>query len=170
MTWDDNFLDTAEAVLRQELASLREQVSAREELLTRITLIRESLVMLKPLVAAATHPERAGGLSTPTDPGDATPTSPGDATPTGPGAPKRRLSDVNQKTLDVLAAAPQPMRARDVVKALGAPDRRSVVEGTRTRLKRLVASGHLIEHGGLFSAASTVNGHAQKGAALEEDR
>ncbi|MEV4250817.1 hypothetical protein AB0J63_46410 [Streptosporangium canum] len=64
----------------------------------------------------------------------------------------------------LLASSDKPLRARDVVRALGQQDVRGRVEGMRARLKRLVSDGWLVEREqGLFTIASGVNGFAGEG-------
>jgi hypothetical protein len=170
-------LHEQKAALREQKAALRKQMSAVEERLTRITITRETLLAIAPAMASEDNYLEPDGQQ------DADAPAADTAAPSTASMPPadradhsdvadrsdvtvtRPLSDISQRTLNILSSMDQPVRARDVVKALGEPDRRSVVEGTRTRLKRLVAAGHLTERDGLFSIAPGVNGHAREGAA-----
>ncbi|RBQ13932.1 hypothetical protein DP939_43370 [Spongiactinospora rosea] len=76
------------------------------------------------------------------------------------------LRGLRKDAVVLLASSEEPLRARDVVRALGQRDVRGQVEGMRARLKRLVADGWLIEREqGLFAVASGVNGFAGEGGA-----
>jgi hypothetical protein len=191
MTWRD-FVDTAKASLEQTLEWRRAQVAEAEEslqlrraqvaeaedALARIESAVDNMTFIESWMASAdndpppatdTEPEEAGTASAP----DPEPVGPPSASTSAEADPDlttttRPLSENIQRTLQILASADQPMRAREVVQALGEPDRRSVVESTRTRLKRLVASGYLTEKEGMFRIARRVNGHPQEGAPITE--
>lgn len=60
------------------------------------------------------------------------------------------------------------MRAREVALALGEPDVHKRVEVVRTRLKRLIGKGWLVEQQrGQFSIAEDFNGAMLNGAATD---
>lgn len=69
------------------------------------------------------------------------------------------LPDVYRDIVEVLADAPGPMQAKQIVPRIGLPAVTAKIEGTRGKLKRLVERGWLVEdRPGLFTAAHPVSG------------
>ncbi|MFI6500328.1 hypothetical protein [Nonomuraea typhae] len=78
------------------------------------------------------------------------------------------LTGVNRQVVIMLASAGRAMRAREVALALGEPDVHKRVEVVRTRLKRLIDKGWLVEHQrGQFSIAEGLNGATLNGGAAD---
>jgi hypothetical protein len=64
------------------------------------------------------------------------------------------LPRVYQDILEVVADAPGPVRAKQIVPRIGLPAQVGKIEGTRSKLKRLVERGWLREERpGLFALA-----------------
>ncbi|MFI7610229.1 hypothetical protein ACIBP6_03210 [Nonomuraea terrae] len=142
-------LEHKEAAARQRLEELLEQVEAAQQDVERFRITRETMAAL------AAEDDEDGVV----DSGD-------DTSDDHDGAERPRLRGLREQAVVLLASAEEPMRARDVVRAMGKPDTRSQVEGMRSRLKRLVEDGWLAERAqGLYTIASGVNGSAGKGAA-----
>lgn len=71
-----------------------------------------------------------------------------------PGMDVSVLPRVYQDILEVVADAPGPVRAKQVVPRIGLPAQTGKIEGTRSKLKRLVERGWLDEdEPGLFTPA-----------------
>lgn len=149
------------AELSRQLEELQERLTAAQRRMERLSIAREELAAL----AADDEPDDA-------KPGDsvgsggrhndvaAHSAGPGEA----PGPTRPALRGLRKETVVLLASSDKPLRARDVVRALGQQDVRGRVEGMRARLKRLVSDGWLVEREqGLFTIASGVNGFAGEG-------
>ncbi|WP_188197830.1 hypothetical protein [Nonomuraea sp. SYSU D8015] len=81
-------------------------------------------------------------------------------------SPLPPLRGFRQQVVALLATADEPMRARELVQAIGKPDTRSQVEGMRSRLQRLVTDGWLRrEADGLYAIAAGVSGYGPSGEA-----
>jgi hypothetical protein len=164
-------LERAEEAARQQCAELSRQMEELQERmamarrrLERLSIAREELTALEaadepadaePGEAAAAHPHGGAGHVAPETAGHAE-------------VPQERpaLRGLRKDAVVLLASSDEPLRARDVVRALGQQDVRGQVEGMRARLKRLVVDGWLIEREqGLFAIASGVNGFADEGSA-----
>ncbi|WP_344953944.1 hypothetical protein [Sphaerisporangium flaviroseum] len=152
------------AELSGQMAELQERLAVAERRLERLSIAREELTALEAAdepadaaeagEAAGTHPHGAG---------DTTPETAGHAE-----VPQERpaLRGLRKDAVVLLASSDKPLRARDVVRALGQQDVRGQVEGMRARLKRLVDDGWLAEREqGLFTIEAGVNGFAGEGSA-----
>ncbi|MET7459626.1 hypothetical protein [Nonomuraea sp. NPDC005501] len=162
-------LERAEESARQECAELSGQMQELQERLARAERRLERLSIAR---------EELTALEAADEPADAEPGKPAegdqDAGRSGQGTggraevPQERpvLRGLRKDAVVLLASSDKPLRARDVVRALGQQDVRGQVEGMRTRLKRLVDDGWLAEREqGLFTIASGVNGFAGEGGA-----
>ncbi|MGV9310330.1 hypothetical protein ACWENQ_40865 [Nonomuraea sp. NPDC004354] len=161
-------LEGAEEAARQQCAELSRQLEELQERLTAAQRRMERLSIAREELAA---------LAADDEPDDA---KPGDSVGSGgrhndvaahsaghgeaPGPTRPALRGLRKETVVLLASSDKPLRARDVVRALGQQDVRGRVEGMRARLKRLVSDGWLVEREqGLFTIASGVNGFAGEG-------
>lgn len=71
-----------------------------------------------------------------------------------PGMGPEVLPSVYRDILEVVADAPGPVRAKQIVPRIGLPAETGKIEGTRSKLKRLVERGWLDEDApGLFTPA-----------------
>lgn len=71
-----------------------------------------------------------------------------------PGMGPEILPQVYQDIVEVVADAPGPVRAKQVVPRIGLPTETGKIEGTRSKLKRLVERGWLDENApGMFTPA-----------------
>lgn len=110
--------------LREQIATLADQLTAAETGLAELAITRKTLLSLT---------------------GHADLAAPADATIASP---------AYQQILTVFHAATAPMRAKDICRALGTGTTAKDTEGLRARLKRLVARQILAEpEPGLFSLA-----------------
>ncbi|MEU9835891.1 hypothetical protein AB0D67_30520 [Streptosporangium sp. NPDC048047] len=149
------------AELSRQLEELQERLATAQRRLERLSIAREELAV----------------LAADAEPGD---TKPGDSAGYGhrhddvaahgaglgeaPGSARPALRGLRKEAVVLLASSDKPLRARDVVRALGQQDVRGRVEGMRARLKRLVNDGWLVEREqGLFTIASGVNGFTGEG-------
>lgn len=144
-------LARAERSALQQVDELRTRLAEAEEQVRRLAITRQTLTLF------ADHDgedeDKDAGEQPGLDPHD-----PEDAT-----SPLPALRGWREQAVALLATAERPMRAREIVQALGRPDTRSQVEGMRSRLQRLVTDGWLRrEKDGLYAIASGVNGHAPK--------
>lgn len=179
MDWLFDRLDRAEAAdrrrledLRGRLVELQEQVRQVEDRLARFAITRETALALQRREWSADGSDgRPDGSAPGPDAGpDAGPGAGSDAgSDAGSGmgegpSERRKLSGVTERAVVLLAGAGRPMRAKEITAALGEPTAPGRVEGMRTRLKRLVATGWLVEdQPGLFAIAAGVDarvGHA----------
>ncbi|MFF1298050.1 hypothetical protein [Streptomyces sp. NPDC058296] len=149
-------LDRRETAAREEIAELRAQIeeltrrlAGREEVLSRLVITRETMT------------EILSGDATVTDAGaDADADGDGAGSPVGvrlvpqwtPGLGAEVLPGSYRDVVEVLMDAVHPMRAHHLCAALGLSTDKSKVEGFRSKLKRLVERGWLVEEGpGLFT-------------------
>ncbi|MGW1963553.1 hypothetical protein ACWCPD_25315 [Streptomyces sp. NPDC001935] len=71
-----------------------------------------------------------------------------------PGMKSEVLPSVYRDILEVVADAPGPVRAKQIVPRIGLPAETGMIEGTRSKLKRLVERGWLDEDApGLFTVS-----------------
>jgi hypothetical protein len=164
-------LDEEEAIVRGELDALREKVAAGEERLARLTITRETAGQLLgeeqerpgPATAAAvTAPADASGTWTlPSLPGlaeleaklaalqpllAAQPVPAAPTTPAPPGPQRVEWAVGMERILAVLATSGRGMRTREIAAAIGEDASLATrVETTRSRLKRLVKQGKVVE-------------------------
>ncbi|MER5427410.1 hypothetical protein [Streptosporangium roseum] len=137
----------AERSALQQVDELRTRLAEAEEQVQRLSITRQTLTLL------ADHDGEDVEKPPRLDPRD----------PEGATSPLPVLRGWREQAVALLATAERPMRAREIVQALGKPDTRSQVEGMRSRLQRLVTDGWLRrEQDGLYAIASGVNGHAPK--------
>ncbi|MEU3372324.1 hypothetical protein ABZ734_17880 [Streptomyces sp. NPDC006660] len=149
-------LDQEEAVVRGELAALREKTTAAEERLAHLTITRETLLSLgdgeylKQGDATQQPPEGPADKRMPNEPAP-------DFQPAGTEAPANGPTSAGplewevarERMLVLLAGAGRAMKAQDITAAIGedisdtSKGRR--VETTRSRLKRLVKEGLVVE-------------------------
>ncbi|MGN9786839.1 hypothetical protein ACTMTF_35820 [Nonomuraea sp. ZG12] len=163
-------LERAEESARQQCAELsgqmeelQERLAVAERRLERLSIAREELTALEAAdgpaevearKVAGTHPQGAGD------------TTPGTARHAEVPQERPVLRGLRKDAVVLLASSDKPLRARDVVRALGQQDVRGQVEGMRARLKRLVDDGWLAEREqGLFTIGAGVNGFAGEGSA-----
>ncbi len=149
-------LDREEAVVRGELAALREKTAGLEERLARLVITRETALSLMgdQTVDAAT------GTTLATVP----------AGPAGSDAAARsgplELELARERILVLLAGANQALKVQDIGEAIGeSPDR---VETTRARLKKMAAEGLVSEVSPAWFAI-TPAAHQARRQSTEED-
>ncbi|GAB2835785.1 hypothetical protein [Streptomyces daliensis] len=159
-------VEREETAVRGELAELQMKTAAAEERLKRLRITRETLASL--LDESADAPEEPSSVQTADEERLVEDESP-DASTAGHEQELDRepvgLEEGRQRALAVLATSGRAMKARDVAVAIGedvSEGRR--VETTRTRLKKLVTEGYVIEEpASWFAIAPTalkVNGTA----------
>lgn len=111
--------------LREQIASLTDQLTAAETELAELAITRKTLLSL----TEQTGPAAAADVTV--------------------------ASPAYQQILAVFHAATAPMRAKDICRALGTGTTANDTEGLRAKLKRLVARHILTEpEAGLFTLAS----------------
>ncbi|MEU8544063.1 hypothetical protein AB0C52_29395 [Streptomyces sp. NPDC048717] len=169
-------LDQEEAVVRGELAALREKTTVAEERLAHLTITRETLLSLvvdentneghdstqEPPEAPAEDPVTIGPADD-SQPADAEVPSCGTA-PAGP----LEWEEARERMLVLLAGAGRAMHAKDIIVAIGedisdtSKGRR--VETTRSRRKALVKEGRGVEGPtAWFAIAPTRAGERRQG-------
>jgi hypothetical protein len=148
--------------LEAELAELAGKLGAAREVLERLRVTRET-------VAEVLAEMAPGVVGVPVDPGEA---SAGPVAPSAyagaerqvigvltvpkwqPGMGTEVLPRVYRDIVEVVADAPGPVRAKQIVPRIGLPAETGKIEGTRSKLKRLVERGWLDEDvPGLFTVA-----------------
>ncbi|MGW0804073.1 hypothetical protein [Nonomuraea sp. NPDC002799] len=145
----------AETAALQQVDDLRAQLAVVEERLRRLAITRETLTEF-----TVDHLDETAVV----EKEQANPTH-GDCE-AEPSSPLPALHGFRQQVVALLATADEPMRAREIVQAIGKPDTRSQVEGMRSRLQRLVSDGWLCrEADGLYTIAAGINGYAPDGGA-----
>ncbi|MFJ3673515.1 hypothetical protein ACIPSE_44420 [Streptomyces sp. NPDC090106] len=156
-------LDRREASAREEIAELRDRIeeltarlAEREEVLSRLEITRETMTEIlsgDDAVTVAGAEADADGAGVEAHPSPA-------GSPVGvrlvpqwtPGLGVEVLPDLYRDIVEVLMDAVHPMRAHHLCAALGLSTDKSKVEGFRSKLKRLVERGWLVEQGpGLFT-------------------
>ncbi|MGW6395111.1 hypothetical protein ACWFR1_32450 [Streptomyces sp. NPDC055103] len=173
-------LDQEEAVVRGELAALRDKIAASEERLAHLTITRETLLSLvvdeytnqghdstqEPPEAPAEDPV-ANAPADDSRPADAEVPSSG-AAPSGP----LEWEEARERILVLLAGAGRAMHAKDITVAIGedvsdtSKGRR--VETTRSRLKALAKEGRVVEGPtAWFAIAPTHAGEQRQGDTRE---
>ncbi|MFF0870139.1 hypothetical protein ACFYUV_50895 [Nonomuraea sp. NPDC003560] len=152
------------AELSGQMAELQERLATAERRLERLSIAREELTALEAAEEpVGAEPGKAGGNDQ-----DGGRSGPGSAA-AGAEGPQARpiLRGLRKDAVVLLASSDKPLRARDVVRALGQQDVRGQVEGMRARLKRLVVDGWLTEREqGLFAIANRVPSFADEGSAV----
>ncbi|MGW6785222.1 hypothetical protein [Streptomyces sp. NPDC054987] len=169
-------LDAEEAMVREELSALREQVSVAEERLVHLTITRETLISLVGDQDDKSGPEadeRAAG-GAPSSGGGNTEFTAGGAEepPEGP-APAGPLEweVARERILVLLAGAGRAMKVQDIAAAIGEDTSSTLngrrVETTRSRLKRLAKEGRLVEGPiAWFAIAPAASANREEGAAV----
>src|SRR6266516_1965748 len=140
--------------LRAEMASLAERLASEEELLERLAITKKTVIEvlagddLGGEVAAGAGAGPASGMAVQVPA----------FTPDGE-ADVRGLPVAYRDVVEVLADAGMPLRAMQVCQALGLGIEPRHREGMRSKLKRLVGRGWLVEaEPGLFVCATGVAG------------
>ncbi|MFJ2407283.1 hypothetical protein ACIOUE_38995 [Streptomyces xanthochromogenes] len=173
-------LDQEEGVIRGELAALREKVAVAEERLAHPTITRETLLSL----VGEEHADQDGDVAQerpeapadePVADGPVPDSQPADAeVPSSGAAPGGPLQweEARERMLVLLAGAGRAMKVQDIAAAIGedvsdaSKGRR--VETTRSRLKRLVKEGRVVEGPtAWFAIAPTNAGEQRQGDAPE---
>ncbi|MER7998117.1 hypothetical protein [Streptomyces sp. NPDC095613] len=172
-------LDQEEAVARGELAALREKIAVAEERLAYLTITRETLLSLigeqyadqndvtqQPAEDTADEP-MLNDPAPDAQPDDAEVPS----SETASGGPLE-WEEARERMLVLLAGAGRAMKVQDIAAAIGedvsdtSKGRR--VETTRSRLKRLVKEGRVVEGPtAWFAIAPTAAGDQRQGDARE---
>lgn len=162
VSWLDE-LDRREAAARHEIAELRDQIeeltrrlAEREDVLSRLQITRETMTEI------LSGDETVSVAGAETDAGEAETEE--HRLPSGSPVGVRLvphwtpelavgvLPDAYRDIVEVLQDAVHPMRAHHLCAALGLSTDKSKVEGFRSKLKRLVERGWLMEEGpGLFT-------------------
>ncbi|MGW9032572.1 hypothetical protein ACWGQ5_53250 [Streptomyces sp. NPDC055722] len=141
------------AELEQEIAALTVRLEAERNWLERLTVTRETLDELAAegvAVGAVALPSvevepvgggRVVGVQT--------------VTAWREGMTSADLPPVYRDIVDVIDDAPEPVQAKQIVPRIGLPAQTSKIEGTRSKLKRLVERGWLDEETpGLFTTSA----------------
>ncbi|MFI6903947.1 hypothetical protein ACIBKY_21975 [Nonomuraea sp. NPDC050394] len=148
----------AKSTAQQHVHELRNQLAVAEGQLQRLTHALEVMMEFtddQPDEAELSAEDAVAAEGEPTD-------LAGDI-PEEPASPLPPLRGFRRQVVALLATSDEPMRAREVVQAIGKPDTRSQVEGMRSRLQRLVSDGWLRrDDGGLYAIATGINGHAPR--------
>jgi hypothetical protein len=151
------------AELSRQMEELQERLAVAQRRLERLSIAREELTALE---ADDKPADAEGGEVADADHDGAGHVPPGTAEHAKVPQERPVLRGLRKDAVVLLASSDEPLRARDVVRALGQQDVRGQVEGMRARLKRLVVDGWLVEREqGLFAIASGVNGFAGEGSA-----
>ncbi|MFC5250209.1 hypothetical protein [Streptomyces nigrescens] len=138
-------LDEEEAIVRGELAALRDKVAQAEERLARLAITRDTAASLLGREPGAGS--REPGSSQPSGAADAVPSEPDGPEGTagfeggGPELEELPLEVAQERILALLAQAGRAVRLQDIVPAIG----ESRVETTRSRLKAMAKKGLLIQ-------------------------
>ncbi|MFI6093514.1 hypothetical protein [Streptomyces sp. NPDC051218] len=131
--------------LRADTAELALRLEAAQEVLSRLEITRETVTKVLAELSAAQadseadvpvepaqkpHPHGAGVVMVP---------------PGREGLAATVLPDVYRDIMEVLADAPGPLQAKQIVPRIGLAATAGKIEGTRAKLKRLVERGWLTE-------------------------
>ncbi|MFD7018520.1 hypothetical protein [Streptomyces sp. NPDC059928] len=167
-------LDAEEAIVRGELAALREKIAVAEERLAHLTITRETLQSLMgdaPTVDTPRGPQAQAHVGDVSGQGrtDAASADQGSGDPgegPAPGGPLP-LEVARERMLVLLAGAGRAMKVQDISAAIGEDtSNQRLVETTRSRLKRLAKEGRVVEGPiAWFSIAPTDNASRQQGDA-----
>ncbi|MFE9604423.1 hypothetical protein [Streptomyces hokutonensis] len=140
--------------LREQIEHLAQELARAEERASRLAIAREEVADV--LDEDASPDLEAGRAIRHDDQDTASASRFGSGSPIGvmavppwrEGMTPAQLPRPYQDILDAYADARRPVRAGHVAEALGLPTDRSAVEGLRSKLKRLVERGWLVEDGG----------------------
>ncbi|RSO03340.1 hypothetical protein DMH18_37635 [Streptomyces sp. WAC 06783] len=141
--------------IRRGIAELRERLAQVEERLSRLEIAREEVAEILDETGADHAAAEEGGEAGPAAEATPAPSPFGEGSPIGvltvsPWRPDLEVSvlpGAYQDLMEVIADADHPLRAVQVAEAAGLSVDRSKVEGLRSKLKRLVERGWLIEDG-----------------------
>ncbi|MDX3326931.1 MULTISPECIES: hypothetical protein [Streptomyces] len=173
-------LDQEEAVVRGELAALREKIAVAEERLAHLTITRETLLSLVVEEYAdqnddVTQDAPEAPADEPVADDSAPDSQPDEAEVPSSGAASAgplEWEEARERMLVLLAGAGRAMKVQDIAAAIGedvsdtSKGRR--VETTRSRLKRLVKEGRVVEGPtAWFAIAPTSAGEQRQGDARE---
>ncbi|MFJ7421741.1 hypothetical protein ACIQXD_24480 [Streptomyces uncialis] len=146
-------LEQEEAVVRGELAALREKIAVAEERLAHLTITRETLLSLvgeeyaNQDDATQEPPEAPADDPVPNDPAPGSQPVDAEAPPSGAAsAGPLEWAEARERMLVLLAGAGRAVKVQDIAAAIGedvSQGRR--VETTRSRLKALVKEGRVVE-------------------------
>lgn len=136
--------------LRRQIAELTERLGAEEGVLSRLEITRETMT---DLLAATDEADDSGSL---VEAAGGSPIGVVTVPAWRPGLDVDVLPVAYRDVLEVLADADGPLRAGQIADAVGLGGGASKVEGLRSKLKRLVGRGWLVEQvPGLFAIAGT---------------
>jgi hypothetical protein len=150
--------------LRAEMATLTERLAAQEQLLERLEITKSTVVEV---LAEEDLRQETGGAAAAAPAASAPPTGVQvrSFAPDGE-ADGRGLPVAYRDVVEVLADAGVPLRAMQVCQALGLGTEDRHREGMRSKLKRLVGRGWLVEaEPGLFAPAEGVAGARNRNGA-----
>ncbi|MFI0243177.1 hypothetical protein [Streptomyces sp. NPDC016845] len=140
--------------LRSEIAELTLRLEAAQEDLSRWEITRETVTKVLAELSAA---EPDAEAKAPVEPELKSPPHGAGVVMVPPwreGLAATVLPDVYRDIMEVLADAPGPLQAKQIVPRIGLPATAGKIEGTRAKLKRLVERGWLIENApGRFALA-----------------
>lgn len=148
--------------LGERIAELNELLEAEEDQLSRLVITRETVEEV--LGEGAGPAAERGSAEGPVEQGRpaggaASPLGVMTVPPWRPGMTGSVLPQAYRDTVEILADAAAPMRAGQIVAALGLEDSAAKREALRTKLKRLVERGWATENEpGLFALAASVAG------------
>jgi len=147
--------------LEAEMAELTVRLEAERERLSRLVITRETVAELV-AEAGVREPEPTGASGPDTAEAAASPFAGAETRVVGvlavprwqPGLSVDALPRAYRDIVEVIADAPGPVRAKQIVPRIGLPAETAKIEGTRSKLKRLVERGWLDEDApGLFTPA-----------------
>ncbi|MBB6415061.1 hypothetical protein [Streptomyces sp. AK010] len=153
--------------LEERLAELTERLEAERERLSRLVITRETARALLSRVtddSAADVPVREAppaGKRSPFEGAERRVVGVLSVPKWQPGMEPGVLPRVYQDILEVVGDAPGPVRAKQVAPRIGLPAETGKIEGTRSKLKRLVVRGWLDETTpGLFTPSDARKTHS----------
>ncbi|WP_229924154.1 hypothetical protein [Streptomyces capillispiralis] len=136
--------------LQAEAAELALRLEAAREDLSRLEITRETVTKVLAELSAADADVESDGPAEPESHGVGAMMVP----PWREGLAATVLPDVCRDIMEVVADAPGPLQAKQIVPRIGLPATTGKIEGTRAKLKRLVKRGWLDEDApGRFSPA-----------------
>ncbi|MFD7107045.1 hypothetical protein [Streptomyces celluloflavus] len=139
-------LEKEEAIVREELDALREKISVVEERLIRLTITRDTLRSLSTDGAPNVDTDPADDSSPLDLDGDenqsAEAAGSGEATEPSASEPLG-LKEARERMLELLTRSRRAMKASEITTLIG--DLASRSETTRSRLKKLVVEGRVVE-------------------------
>lgn len=155
------------AQLEERLAELTERLEAERERLSRLVITRETareLLLRMMADSAGDVPVREAppaGRGSPFEGAERRVVGMLSVPKWQPGMEPGVLPRVYQDILEVVGDAPGPVRAKQVAPRIGLPPETGKIEGTRSKLKRLVVRGWLDETTpGLFALSDARKTHS----------